>query len=179
MSMSKEQLLRFTESILRQTAAYQYNREIGMQDEENYKMSYLLIEGNVNKPGRVLAYAVNDQDFLLFHPMEKPVYELLLSDWEFNFDYDLFQYLEGGFDLIAMTPDTHTGVWCEIAEYHGTTGITCVQGMQKYLHYCKLHGITKERLTREASYDGMDVLTLYNYKAIKAGAEKAQKDFER
>lgn len=105
MSTSKEQLMRFAESALKQTAIYQRNCEMGMPDEENYKMSYLLVEGSINKPERVLAYAVNDQAVLLFHPMEKPMYESLLNDWDFNFDYDLFQYLEGGFDLIAMTPD--------------------------------------------------------------------------
>lgn len=179
MSTGKEQLVRFVEDALKQTANYQHNREMGMPDEENYKMSYLLAEGNVNKPKRVLAYAVNDQAVLLFHPMEKPVYESLLNDWEFYFDYDLFQYLEGGCDLIAMTPDAHSGVWYEIAEYHDTSGIACTQGMQKYLHYCKLHGITKEELTRETGYDGMDVMTLYDHQAIKGRMENPQKDFER
>lgn len=179
MSMNKEQLMRFAESTLRQTAAYQYNREMGMPDEENYKMSYLLVEGSINKLERVLAYAVNDQAVLLFHPMEKPVYESLLNDWEFYFDYDLFQYLEGGFDLIAMTPDAHTGVWHEIAEYHDTSGIACVQGMQKYLHYCKQHGITKEGLARETGYDGMDVMTQYDHQAAKGSLGKTSQEPER
>ena len=179
MSTSKEQLMRFAESALKQTAIYQRNCEMGMPDEENYKMSYLLVEGSINKPERVLAYAVNDQAVLLFHPMEKPVYESLVNDWEFNFDYDLFQYLEGGFNLIAMTPDAHTGVWYEIAEYHGTSGIACVQGMQKYLHYCKQHGITKERLARETGYDGMDVMTLYDRQAAKGSLGKTSQEPER
>ena len=179
MSTSKEQLMRFAESALKQTAIYQRNCEMGMPDEENYKMSYLLVEGSINKPERVLAYAVNDQAVLLFHPMEKPVYESLVNDWEFNFDYDLFQYLEGGFNLIAMTPDAHTGVWYEIAEYHGTSGIACVQGMQKYLHYCKQHGITKERLARETGYDGMDVMTLYDRQVTKGSLGKTSQEPER
>ena len=81
--------------------------------------------------------------------------------------------------MIAMTPDAHTGVWCEIAEYHGTSWIACVQGMQKYLHYCKQHGITKERLARETGYDGMDVMTLYDRQAAKESRGKTSQEPER
>lgn len=179
MNMSKEKLMRLAERALKQTATYQRNREMGMPDEENYKISYLLVEGSVNKPKRVLAYAVNDQAVLLFHPMEKPIYESLLNDWEFNFDYDLFQYLEGGCDLIAMTPDAHTGVWYEIAEYHDTSGIACMQGMQKYLHYCKQYGVTGEQLARLADYDGMDVMKLYDRQAVRGTQGRQKKEFER
>ena len=150
MNTSKEKLLRFAERVLKRTKAYQYNRELSVPDEENYKMSYLLVKSNG-----------------------------ILNDWQFSFDYDLFQYLEGGYDLIAMTPDAHSGVWYEIAEYHDTSGIACVDGMQKYLDYCKRNGVTKDRLVREADYDGMDVMTLYDREAAKTVPEKKPKDFER
>lgn len=177
--MSKEKLLRFAERAMKRTKIYQYNRELNVPDEENYKMSYLLVKGNGKDPERILAYAVNDESVLLFHPMENPVYEVALNDWQFYFDYDLFQYLEGGYDLTAMTPDAHSGVWYEIAEYHGTGGIACVDGMQKYLDYCKRNGITKDRLAKETGYDGMDVMTLYDRQAAKTAPEKKPKDFER
>ena len=112
--MSKEKLLRFAERAMKRTKIYQYNRELNVPDEENYKMSYLLVKGNGKDPERILAYAVNDESVLLFHPMENPVYEVVLNDWQFYFDYDLFQYLEGGYDLTAMTPDAHSGVWYEM-----------------------------------------------------------------
>lgn len=179
MSMSKEKLMRIAERVLKRTKAYQYNRELSVPDEENYKMSYLLVKSNGKNPESMLAYAVNDENVLLFHPMEEPVYEIILNDWQFYFDYDLFQYLEGGYDLTAMTADAHTGVWCEIAEYHGTNGIACVDGMQKYLNYCKRNGVTKDRLARETGYDGMDVMTLYDKQAVKAAQEKPSNDFER
>lgn len=179
MSTSKEQLMRFAESALKQTAIYQRNCEMGMPDEENYKMGYLLVKGSVKSPEHVLAYAVSEEYALLFHPMEEPVYEVILNDWQFSFDYDLFQYLEDGYNLTAMTPEAHEGVWYEIDEYHGTEGITCVDGMQKYLHYCKQHGITKERLAREAGYDGMDVMTLYDRQAAKESRGKTSQEPER
>lgn len=179
MNINKERLLRIAECALKRTHAYQDNLEFGVSDEDNYKMSYLLIQGSVKAPERVLAYAANDDCALLFHPLEEPIYEVILNDWQFDFDYDLFQYLEGGYDLIAMTPDTHAGAWYEIAEYHGTPGIACADGMQKYLHYCKLHGVTKERLAQETGYDGMDVMTIYDRQAVKGRAEIPPKDFER
>lgn len=179
MNMSKEKLLRLAERVLKRTETYQKNREMEIPDEENYKMSYLLVKGSEKTPEKVLAYAVNDEGVLLFHPMENPVYEVTLNDWQFYFDYDLFQYLEGGYDLTAMTPDAHTGVWYEIAEYHGTSGIACADGMQKYLHYCKRNGITKERLARETGYDGMDVMALYDRQAAKTTPEKKSREVER
>lgn len=179
MNTSKEKLLRFAERVLKRTKAYQYNRELSVPDEENYKMSYLLVKSNGKTPESILAYAVNDESALLFHPMKEPVYEIILNDWQFSFDYDLFQYLEEGYDLTAMTPDAHSGVWYEIAEYHDTSGIACVDGMQKYLDYCKRNGVTKDRLVREADYDGMDVMTLYDREAAKTVPEKKPKDLER
>ena len=88
--MSKEKLLRFAERAMKRTKIYQYNRELNVPDEENYKMSYLLVKGNGKDPERILAYAVNDESVLLFHPMENPVYEVVLNDWQFYFDYDCF-----------------------------------------------------------------------------------------
>lgn len=179
MNMNKEKLLRQAERVLKRTNAYQSNREMETPDEENYKMAYLLAEGSIKAPERVLAYASNDDYMLLFHPMEEPVYEILLDDWQFCFDGDLFQYLEGGCDLVAMTLEAHAGVWYEINEYHDTDGISCTTGMQKYLHYCKRHGVTKELLADKEDYDGMDVMTLYDRQAIKGRVENPQKDFER
>ena len=115
MSISKEKLMRIAERVLKRTKAYQYNRELSVPDEENYKMSYLLVKSNGKTPESILAYAVNDESVLLFHPMEEPVYEIILNDWQFAFDYDLFQYLEGGYDLILCGKQTTDGDTAQVS----------------------------------------------------------------
>jgi hypothetical protein len=176
MDIYKKRLLEFAERTLKQTKNYQNNREMGMSEDENYKVSYLLCKGSVKAPESVLAYAVNEESVLLFHPLDEPIFENVLNDMLFYFDYDLFQYLEGGYDLTFMTSDAHSGVWYEISQGHGTSEIACVGGMQKYLHYCKTHNITKERLARDVGYDGMNVMTLYDRSAVK---EKRSLGLER
>jgi len=162
MDIYKKRLLEFAERTLKQTKNYQNNREMGMSEDENYKVSYLLCKGSVKAPESVLAYAVNEESVLLFHPLDEPIFENVLN--------------EGGYDLTFMTSDAHSGVWYEISQGHGTSEIACVGGMQKYLHYCKTHNITKERLARDVGYDGMNVMTLYDRSAVK---EKRSLGLER
>lgn len=76
-----------------------------------------------------------------------------------------------------MSPECHYCVWFDIAEYRSE--YQSQFGMQKYLDYCNQNGITWELLSRENSYDGMDVMMLYDKQVVKASKEKHSKDFTR
>src|SRR5699024_6561688 len=95
--------------------------------------------------------------------------------WGFNFDRDLFEYLETGYAITGMSMDSHLSVWYTIGAWHNGY-IEHENGMQKYLGYCKKSGITAEKLKKEVGYSGMDVMTLYD---LKAERTKSHKDMER
>ena len=178
LSMSKEKLMRLAERALKRTTDYQDNREMGVPDEENFKIDYLLVKGGKGVPESVIAYASHEDMILLLHPLEEHANGQAIWDWAFNIDDDLFGNLEEGYELAGMSLNYHYGVWCEIEACH-EEDIEHTAGMQKYLGYCKQHGVTREQLAQEAGYDGMDVMALYDRQAAKGTQDKQAKAFER
>ena len=171
MSMSKEKLMRLAERALKRTTAYQENRELEIPPEDNYQIDYVLVKGSRSAPENVIAYASYEDSMLLLHPMSEKASAETLWDWSFNFDDDLFEHLEDGYELAGISMYCHCSVWGVIEDWHNGD-LEHTAGMQQYLHYCKKHGITKELLAQEAGYDGMDVMRLYDKQAVKKAQEK-------
>lgn len=170
MKLSKEKMWRSVERVLKRTKRYQKYREFG--EEENYKLAYVLIKGGNPCAGNIISVALYENDAIQFWPFtDREEIDL----WGFNFERDLFEYLESGYEIVGMTAECHYDVWSAIEEW-GESGIDNKKGMQKYLAYCKRHGVSKEELQKEADYSGMDVMTLYNPKADRM---KKQEDLER
>ncbi len=175
--MSIEKLLRGSERYLKRTEAYQSNRELYMPPEENYQVDYLCIKGSKSTPEDVLAYANCMDEMLCFHPLQEDSRPVCMTDWQYGLDDDLFAHLEDGYTLAYMTWEVHGFVWDEISQYHQYFGHPA--GLQKFLEFCKRNGVTRERLEKECSYEGWDILTLYDRQASKAVTPKMRKDLER
>lgn len=166
MTMSKEKMWRSAERALKRTDEYQEHRELGMED--NYELLYILTKGRKQTPDDVIAYAGYEDTAISLHPLKD---DEVTHNWDFNFDGDLFEYLESGYELAGMTLDCHYNVWSTIEEWHNGD-IDNEKGMQKYLGYCKRGDITKEKLQTEAGYSGMDVMKLYDPKIDRAKPDK-------
>lgn len=177
MNMSKEKLLRLAERALKRTEAYQWNRGLDVPDEENFKIDHLLVKGSKDSPEDVVAYASCEDDMVMFHPLRENDRPFAHYGDFFTFDSDLFEYLEQGYSLACISPEAHACAWYEIEALQ--VGIEHREGMQKYLHYCKQRGITREQLARKADYDGMDVMTLYDRQAVKGSLGKTSQEPER
>lgn len=162
MKLSKAKLMREAERFLKRTKAYQENREFGC--DGNYELAYVITKAGRTQPESVLAYAMYEDSMLSFFPLrEEPN---LCEDWAFNFDDNLFEPLEDGYEIVGMTLDSHFGVWATIEDWKDGD-IEHENGMQKYLAYCKRNGVTKELLQEKVSYDGMDVMELYVKESLK------------
>lgn len=177
MNMSKEKLMRLAERALKRTESYQWNRGLDVPDEENYKIDYLLVKGSKASPGDVVAYASFEDDMVRFHPLLENDQPFAHYGECFTYDSDLFEPLEQGYSLARMSPEAHACAWYEIEDLQGE--IEHQAGMQSYLHYCKQHGVTREQLARLADYDGMDVMKLYDRRAVRGAQGKQKKEFER
>lgn len=170
MKLSKAKLMREAERFLKRTKAYQENRELGC--DGNYEIAYVIAKAGRTQPESVLAYAIYEDSMLSFYPFRGET--SLCEDWAFNFDDDLFEPLENGYEIVGMTLDSHFGVWATIEDWKDGD-IEHENGMQKYLAYCKRNGVTKELLQEKVSYDGMDVMELY----VKEVPEKQKREQER
>lgn len=89
-----------------------------------------------------------------------------IPEWDYNVDSYLFDDLENGYEIIYMPLDYHYGVWCCINEQQNE--IDHIEGMQKYLQYCKDHHITHDVLLNLGNYakDVPDVMELYHEKNV-------------
>lgn len=160
MKMSAAKLWQLAERILKRTESYQSNREVGMPDDENFKLDYLLVKESANTSMKVAAFASCEDMVLLLRPLEKDFNKQSFWYWSFDYDSGLFEYLEDGYKLADMSLCCHYAVWQTIEDLH-EGDIDYTKGMQMYLDYCKKNGITRELLKQQASFDGMDVMKLY------------------
>lgn len=165
--------MRQAERALKRTEVYRKNRSDSSDPENNYQLDYVLVKGSKSVPDTAIAYAHFEDEIISFNPFQSGDAKSIW-DWAFSFDGDLFLHLEQGYELIGMSLETHNLVWGEIAEYHGNGSITSPKGMQQYLNYCKRHKVTAELLRREAQYDGMDVMVLYDKAAVREKSPPAQ-----
>lgn len=84
-----------------------------------------------------------------------------IAEWEYTIDGWLFKELEKGYDLIYMPLSSHYGTWCYIDDVRNN--IEFKKGLNKYLHFCKTHNISKDTIILEdyAVKDVPDVMDLY------------------
>ena len=173
---NKAKIMRQAERALKRTEVYRENRSDSHNPEDNFQLDYVLVKGGKSAPDTAIAYAHYEDEIILFNPFESDGDTKVIGDWAFNFDGDLFMYLERGYDLAGMSLEIHSVVWEEIAECHGNGCINYPKGMQQYLNYCKRNGVTVELLRKEQQYDGIDVTKLRNKSAFK---EKPSQEQER
>ena len=158
---------RSAERALKRTERYQDYREFGQ--EENYELVYVLTKGDYPRGNDVIAVAQYEEEAIQFYPFgNRKEFDL----WGFNFERDLFEYLQEGYELAGMSIECHVNVWYIIEDWH-ELGIEHEKGLQKYLAYCKRNGITKERLGKEAEYRGVDTMVFYDPKADRTKSYKA------
>lgn len=176
MNWNKEKIIRTAERVLKRTEPFLENRADSNNPKDNFQLGYVLIKGSKTTPDTAVAYAICHDDIISFNPLEHvPKTDNIY--WGFSFDSDLFHFMEQGYDLVGMSPESHCAAWSEIEEYHKY--LSHPKGMQRYLDYCKRNKVTAELLRKELQHDGMDVMTLYDKKAVKTENVKAPKDHER
>lgn len=168
MKLSKEKMWRTAERELKRTEEYQALKEFGQ--EENYEVCYIMTQGKYPDANDVRAFAGFEGNMISFYPFKEAK---TIEVWDFNFDGDLFENLESGYELALMSLNCHYNVWCTIEEWY-QGDIDHAEGVQKYLGYCKRNNITKEKLQEAVGYSGMDVMTLYHDKAERTISVKAQ-----
>lgn len=134
-------------------------------EHQNKHIDYILVDPNTNET-YVLASDGNDEA-IEFNPLSKN-YEggyTNVPEWDYNFDYYIYNYLEEGKQIAFMSDDVHYSIWNSIHELY-PDDIEYKDGVQSYLQYCADNGITKEYLDKKTGFDTPDIMQYFEGLAI-------------
>lgn len=159
---SNAKIMRRAARTLKRMDCYLESRDASKMLGYKYELDYVL-----KKDDTAIAYAHCADEIIKFDPFNNDAAAQSVWAWAFSLDDDLFSYLEHGYELAGIAPETHNETWTEISERY-EVGVDHPKGMQRYLHYCKQNGITVDYLRREFQYSGIDVMILYDKTALKA-----------
>ena len=112
-------------------------------DHQDKHIDYILVDPNTNET-YVLASDGNDEA-IEFNPLSKN-YEggyTNVPEWDYNFDYYIYNYLEEGKQIAFMSDDVHYSIWNSIHELY-PDDIEYKDGVQSYLQYCADNGIRQK-----------------------------------
>ena len=100
----------------------------------------------------------------------------------FDVGRDFFGKLEQGYSILSVSDLFHCTAWSATEyladEQNRDKENSCWKGMQRYLNYCKKHGITRNYLVKKEEYDGIDAMKFYDKSAV-AKFEKNRKTQDR
>lgn len=135
--------------------------EILKNDEEhqNKKVDYILYNKETQETN-TLASDPYGEEAIEFKPQTKDSKEGYwnVPEWDYNFDYYIYNLLEENWEIGYMTPEVHYGIWNSINELY-PEDIDYKEGVQKYLKYCKENNITKEYLDKQMEKEFPNVNT--------------------
>lgn len=135
-------------------------------DHQNKHIDYILYNSK-NDDVYVLASDGYDEA-IEFAPYSKNKIDdyTQVPDWDFNFDYYIYNYLEEGLKIGYMTDEVHNAIWNSIYELY-PADIEYKNGVQEYLQYCKDNNIIKEYLDKKTGLSTPDIMQYYKAKYVK------------
>ena len=90
----------------------------------------------------------------------------IVPEWDYNFDYYVYDLLEKGCDIGYMTDEMHYGIWNSINELY-PNDIEFTDGVLRYVEYCKNNNITKEYLDSKVDLETPDKMPLFDTNNIR------------
>lgn len=128
-------------------------------EHQNKQIDYILVDPE-SKETYTLASDENETiEFTPFTQNNNKGYSNV-PEWEFNFDYYIYNYLEEGKQIAYMTDNVHYNIWNSINELY-PTDIDYKDGVQNYLQYCAENGITKEYLDNKTGFDTPNIMKYF------------------
>lgn len=132
---------------------------IDSEEHKDKQIQYILINPKTNETNTLVS---NYDEAIEFTPYTKQYPEKYgrVPEWDFNFDYYVFNLLEEGYEVGYMNMETHYNLWNSIHELY-PEDIDFKDGVQNYLQYCKDNNITKEKIDKEVNLDTPDIMEFY------------------
>ena len=86
-----------------------------------------------------------------------------VPEWDYNFDYYLYNRFEEGYKIACMTDEIHYNLWNSIHELY-PTDIDNKDGVKYYVNYCKSHSINKYGLDKNTGLNTPDIMPMFKKK---------------
>lgn len=84
----------------------------------------------------------------------------IIPEWDYNFDYYVYNLLNQGCEIGYMTDEMHYGIWNSINELY-PNDIEFTDGLEKYIEFCKNNGIDKNYLDNKMNLETPDIMPLF------------------
>ena len=130
-------------------------------EHQDKKIDYILYKSDTNETN-ILCSNSSSEEAIEFTPITKNYQDGYsnVPEWDFNFDYYIYNLLEEGWQIGYMTPEVHYSIWNSIHELY-PEDIDYKDGVQNYLQYCADNGITKEFLDKNTELDTPDIMNYF------------------
>lgn len=130
-------------------------------EHQDKKVDYILYKSDT-KETNILCSNSSSEEAIEFTPITKNYQDGYsnVPEWDFNFDYYIYNLLEEGWQIGYMTPEVHYSIWNSIHELY-PEDIDYKDGVQNYLQYCADNGITKEFLDKNTELDTPDIMNYF------------------
>ena len=137
-----------------------------LEDNKNMHIDSIIFDEK-NKSTYTIATDGNDICYS-FDPYSKyePNGYNIVPEWDYNFDYYVYDLLEKGCDIGYMTDEMHYGIWNSINELY-PNDIEFTDGVLRYVEYCKNNNITKEYLDSKVDLETPDIMPLFDTNNIR------------
>jgi len=135
-------------------------------EHQDKKVDYVLYKPDT-KETNILCSNSSSDEAIEFTPQTKdsPDGYFNVPEWDYNFDYYIYNLLEEGWKIGYMTPDVHYSIWNSIHELY-PEDIDYKDGVQNYLQYCADNGITKEFIDNNTDFDTPDIMEYFEGLAL-------------
>ena len=137
-----------------------------LEDNKNMHIDSIIFD---EKPKSTYTIATDGNDICYsFDPYSKyePNGYNIVPEWDYNFDYYVYDLLEKGCDIGYMTDEMHYGIWNSINELY-PNDIEFTDGVLRYVEYCKNNNITKEYLDSKVDLETPDIMPLFDTNNIR------------
>ncbi len=128
---------------------------------QNCKIDYILENP---KNGDVLLLASDGYEVAIeFQLKDGKLDYYKVPEWDYNFDYYLYNRFEEGYKIACMTDEIHYNLWNSIHELY-PTDIDNKDGVKYYVNYCKSHSINKYGLDKNTGLNTPDIMPMFKKK---------------
>lgn len=90
----------------------------------------------------------------------------VVPEWDFNFDYYVYDLLEQGCEVGYITDELHYNIWNSLYELY-PDDIDCKDGALKYIEYCKKNNITKEYIDSKTGLNTPNIMDKFEDDKIR------------
>ena len=129
---------------------------------QDKKIDYILYNSKTNETNTLISDEYGE-NAIEFTPVSKNTFEGYdyVAEWDYNYDYYLFNLLEADWEIGYMDINVHYGIWESINDLY-PNDYDCVNGVYNYMKYCKENNITKEKIYDETGFEPKDIMHFYN-----------------